>query len=96
MPSVSGTLYKGVPASITVTLNAPGKVRFFMDGKRISTCLAVIASGANSTYSAVCNFKPTITSGHTFYATITPSDNTFSSATSPKFFAYVFKRTTTR
>lgn len=95
-PSISGTLYKGVSASITVTTNAPGKVRFFMDGKRISSCLAVATTGTYSTHTATCTFKPSATSRRSFYATLTPSDNTFSSATSPKLFTYVLNRGTIR
>jgi VCBS repeat-containing protein len=95
-PTVSGTLFKGVSASITVTLNAPGKVRFFMDGKRISTCLSVATTGSNSSFSAVCNFKPSVTNRHSFYATLTPSDISFTGTTSPNLWVYVVKRATTR
>jgi hypothetical protein len=96
VPSSSGTLYKGVSASLTVTTNAPGKVRFFMDGKRISTCLAVTASGSYSSYSATCSFKPTVSNRHSFYATLTPSDVTFSGTSSPTLTTNVLKRATNR
>jgi hypothetical protein len=95
-PTVSGILYKGISASITVTTNAPGKVRFFIDGKRISNCLSVLTTGSNSSYSATCNIKPSVMGRHSFYATLTPSDITFSGTSSPSLIANVFKRTNSR
>lgn len=95
-PTLSGTLYKGVTASITVSTNAPGKVRFYVDGKRISTCLAIATTGSYSSFSATCNFKPTVTSRHYFYATLTPSDSSFLAATSPKVATNILKRASLR
>jgi VCBS repeat-containing protein len=95
-PSLSGALYKGVSATITVTTNAPGKLRFFVDGKRISTCLAVPTTGSNSSFSATCTFKPAVTGRHTYYATLIPSDITFTSGNSPTISANVMKRATGR
>lgn len=95
-PTFSGTLYKGVTATITVTVNAPGKMRFFVDGKRISSCLAVLTTGSNSSYSATCTFKPAVTGRHGFYATLSPSDVTFSGASSSSLIANIYKRTAFR
>ena len=95
-PTLSGTLYKGVSATLSVSLNAPGKVRFFMDGKRISTCLAVPTTGSNSSFSATCTFKPTVSSRHTFYATLTPSDLTFTGTSSPTVTTIILGRTNLR
>jgi hypothetical protein len=95
-PSVSGTLYKGVTGSISITANAPGKVRFFMNGKRIPTCLSVSTTGSNSSHSATCNFKPAVTGRQIFHATHTPSDTSFTGSTSQSLIAHVVKRTITR
>lgn len=95
-PSVSGSVYKGFATSLTVTVNTPGKVRFYMDGKRIANCLSVSTTGTNPNYVATCTWKPAITARHTITATFTPIDNTFSAAsTSPATF-WILKRTTTR
>jgi len=95
-PTVSGNVYKGVVISITVTLNAPGKVRFFMDGKRIASCLAVSTSGSYPNYSASCSWKPTVTARHNVTATLTPSDYSFTSSSSQVGTFWVLKRTTLR
>lgn len=95
-PSVSGNVYKGIVISLTVTVNAPGKVRFFMDGKRIANCLAVPTSGNYPNYTASCSWKPTVTARHSVVATLTPSDNTFSASTSQVGTFWVLKRTTLR
>ena len=95
-PSVPGNVYKGVVITLSVTVNSPGKVRFLMDGKRISGCLAISTSGSYPNYSASCSWKPTVTAQHRVSATLTPSDVTFSSSTSPVGSFWVLKRTTLR
>ena len=95
-PSVSGNVYKGIVTSLTVTVNTPGKVRFFMDGKRIASCLAVSTTGSYPNYTASCSWKPTVTARHTVTATLTPTDNTFSASASQVGTFWVLKRTTLR
>lgn len=95
-PAISGTAYKGVLTSLTVTVNAPGKARFFMDGKRIANCLAVSTTGSYPNYIATCNWKPAVTSRHSLTATFTPSDNTLSQVSSPAAIIWISKRTNTR
>ena len=95
-PAVSGNVYKGVVTSLTVTVNTPGKVRFFMDGKRISGCLAVSTTGSYPNYTASCSWKPTVTARHSVTATLTPTDNTFSASASQVGTFWVLKRTTLR
>lgn len=92
-PTVSGNVYKGVVTSLVVTVNAPGKVRFFMDGKRIASCLSVSTTGSYPNYSATCNWKPTVTARHTVTATLTPSDSSFASSNSQVGDFWVLKRT---
>jgi hypothetical protein len=95
-PAVSGNVYKGIVISLTVTVNAPGKVRFFMDGKRIAGCLAVSTTGSYPNYSASCSWKPAVTAKHDVTAALTPSDNTFSASTYQVGTFWVLKRTTRR
>jgi hypothetical protein len=95
-PTVSGNVYKGIVTSLTVTVNAPGKVRFFMDGKRIAGCLAVSTTGSYPNYSASCSWKPAVTAKHDVTAALTPSDNTFSASTSQVGTFWVLKRITRR
>lgn len=95
-PSVPGNVYKGVVITLSVTVNSPGKVRFFMDGKRIAGCFAISTLGSYPNYSASCSWKPAVTAQHKVSATLTPSDVTFSSSTSPVGSFWVLKRTTVR
>ena len=91
-----GNLYKGVSTSLTVTVNAPGKVRFFFDNKRIANCLAVATSGSYPNYSATCAWKPGSVNRHAISATFTPSGGTFSNASAAPKEVFILKRTTTR
>jgi hypothetical protein len=95
-PTVSGAVYKGITTTITVTSSVAGKVRFFVGGKRISTCLSRTTTGAYPNYSATCSWKPAVQNKQQLTATITPTDNTFSAATSAATEVQVVKRTTTR
>jgi serralysin len=94
--SISGTLYKGVSSPITVSSNVAGRVRFFVDGKRISTCLAISTTGNYPIYIATCNWKSPVMSRHVISATLTPTDNTFTGSTSASTEVFIKKRTTTR
>jgi hypothetical protein len=81
-PSISGTLKKGNASTITVSVNAPGFVRFFIDGKRIPGCIKVATSGSSPSYSASCTWKPAIQGLRTFTASFAPSDSTTLAANS--------------
>ena len=95
-PSLSAGAYKGVSVTISVTLNADGKVRFTANGKRIANCLAIQTTGSYPNISASCSWKPTLTGRTYIQAALTPSSNTFSAATSERLTTFVTKRTTTR
>ncbi len=95
-PTVSGSIYKGITTTITVTSSVAGKVRFFAGGKRISTCLSRTTTGSYPNYSATCSWKPAVQSKQLLTATITPTDNTFSAATSAATEVRVERRTNTR
>ena len=94
--TTSGTVYKGITTTITVTSNTPARVRFFVDGKRISTCMAVNTSGSYPNYTATCSWKPAYMSRHVLTATITPNDALFSSSTTVSNAIYIQRRTTRR
>ena len=95
-PSISGTPFKGISIATTVTVNAAGRVRFFLNGKRISNCLAVATTGSGSTHTATCNWRPSFTGRQSLTATLTPTSNTFTSVTSPALSTWVLKRSTRR
>jgi hypothetical protein len=95
-PSVSLTAFKGHTETITVTVNVAGKVRFFVGGKRISTCLARTTSGSYPSYTSTCYWKPSVTGRQSVTATFTPTDGTFSSSSSTSTEVWVQKRVSSR
>jgi VCBS repeat-containing protein len=95
-PTVSGTINKGVATTITVTINVAGKVRFFVGGKRISTCKDRTTSGTYPNNSATCSWRPAVTGRQILTATLTPTDNTFSASTSAATTVQVVRRGTVR
>jgi len=95
-PTVSGTIFKGVNTTITVTINVAGKVRFFVGNKRISTCKERTTSGSYPNNTATCTWKPAVTGRQFLTATLTPTDNTFSASTSARTEVFVVRRGTTR
>lgn len=95
-PTFSGLIYKGTSESVTVTVNMPGKVRFFIDGKRIPGCLAVSTTGSLPSITATCTWKPAVHGLRSVYATLTPSDGTTASAASPKTSLPVLRRSSSR
>jgi hypothetical protein len=95
-PTVSGSVNKGILTTITVTLNAAGKVRFFLGGKRISNCLARSTTGSYPNFSATCSWKPPVTGRQSLAASITPTDSSFSATTSPSTAVWVTKRANSR
>ena len=95
-PTVSGSLNKGISATITVTLNTDGKVRFFVGGKRISNCLARSTTGSYPSFTATCSWKPPVMGRQNLTARVTPSDGSFSATTSPSTAVLVTKRTSSR
>ena len=95
-PSVSGNIYKGVVTTISATSNVVGVIRFFLGGKRISTCKDRIASGSGQTYSATCSWKPPVTGRQLLTATLIPASSPSSPVTSSVTTSWVLRRTTTR
>jgi hypothetical protein len=95
-PTISGTPIKGIAITVTVNVNTAGKVRFFVGGKRISSCLSRPTIGTYPTLSATCSWKPAVTGRQFLTATLTPTDNTFSPSNSARSEFWVLKRTTSR
>ena len=95
-PGVIGTAYKGIITTLTVTVNAPGRVRFFLSGKKIPGCLYQATSGTYPNYTATCQWKPPVMGYQNLTAQLTPSDSSFSSSTSTIGRFWVYKRTTRR
>lgn len=95
-PTISGNAYKGISTPLTVTVNTPGKVRFFQDGKKIANCMTVTTTGTYPSFIATCNWKPTVTARRAITATFTPTDSTFSASTSAPTYIWVLKRTNLR
>jgi hypothetical protein len=95
-PSVVGLVYKGIVTTVTVTVNAPGSVRFFFAGKKIPGCLARPTTGSYPNYTATCQWKPPVTAQQTLTAELTPSDSSFSRSTSAVGTFWVLKRSTRR
>ena len=95
-PTVSGTINKGIATTITVTINVAGKVRFFVGGKRISTCKDRTTSGTYPNNTATCSWRPAVTGRQILTATLTPTDNSFGASTSAPTTVQVVRRTTSR
>jgi hypothetical protein len=92
----NATLTKGVTESVTANVNVPGKVRFFISGKRIPGCLAVSTSGTAPNLTATCNWKPAVKGSHLVHATLTPTEMAISGATSDRTKLFVSTRRSTR
>jgi hypothetical protein len=95
-PVISGLIYKGVNTSISISLNTPGRLQFFVNGKRISSCMSRATSGSYPTVTGTCSWKPAVTGPNVITAQIFPTDNTFASATSNRLQVWVLKRATRR
>jgi hypothetical protein len=95
-PTVSGTINKGIATTITVTSDVAGKVRFFVGGKRISNCLARSTTGSSPSFTATCSWKPPVTGRQSLTARITPTNSSFTTATSAATSVWVVKRSNSR
>lgn len=95
-PAISGAWKKGNSSTISVSVDAPGYVRFFIDGKRIPGCLKIATTGSSPNYSASCTWKPSFRGSRTFSASFTPSDaNTLAANSEAKVYV-ISNRTNSR
>lgn len=95
-PVIPGTVYKGIDVTLSLTVNVSSVVRFFVNGKRISTCKDRVTSGTYPNNVATCVWKPSIMGRNFVHVTASPTINGFSSSTSPSTEVWVFRRTTRR
>jgi hypothetical protein len=95
-PTFSGVINKGATESMTVTMTIPGRVRFYIGNKRIPQCLAVPTTGTAPELTATCTWKPAVQGMQSVYAVLTPTEGTFSQATSDKSLINVLKRSNNR
>lgn len=95
-PAIPGTAAKGIAISITVGVDVAGTVRFFANGKRIPNCKARVTSGSAPSLTATCSWKPATSGPTAVTATVTPTNNQFLSATSPRLNTFVVRRTNIR
>jgi hypothetical protein len=94
--AIAGSINKGVSKSISVTSNNSGKVRFFMDGKRIPNCIAISTVGSYPNFTATCLWNPAVTNRHFLSAQFTPLSNSFTTQSTPTQEVFILKRNTTR
>lgn len=95
-PSSSGELVKGISSTISVSVDSPGFVRFFMDGKRIPGCLKISTSGTSPNFTATCTWKPSVRGSRKFTASFTPSDANSLAANSTATTYFISSRTNRR
>lgn len=96
-PTLSGTPYKGLYLTISVTPSGdgsslPGKITYLIDGKRIPSCYKKTYSGTGN---STCNWKPAIMGNREVSVTFTPTNTSFTSSSSKRAF-WVYKRATNR
>jgi hypothetical protein len=92
IPTMSRTPYKGETVTSNVTVNAPGKVQFLINGKRIAECIGVATTGSYPAYTASCTWRPTIVGRQPLTAVLKPNTVTFNQATSGTQWIWVLKR----
>ena len=95
-PIYSGPITKGISESVTVTVNLSGKMRFFIDGKRIPGCVSITPSGTAPNLVATCTWKPSVSGNKVLYATFTPADGTSGVMNTVKISLPVGRRSNTR
>jgi len=95
-PSFSGSTIKGASVTISITSSVAGRARFFVNGKRIPSCLSRASTGSYPNFTVTCFWKPPVTGRQSVSASFTPTDNTFSATNSPTTIAWVGRRSTAR
>ena len=92
LPSLSGVPAKGANVTISMTIDAPSRVMFFVNGKRISTCKSRVTSGNYPNNVATCIWKPSVSGRAVITATITPTVANFSAIESAPLAVFVQRR----
>lgn len=92
LPSLSGVPAKGANVTISMTIDAPSRVMFLVNGKRISTCKSRVTSGNYPNNVATCIWKPSVSGRAVITATITPTVANFSAIESAPLAVFVQRR----
>jgi len=92
LPTLSGAPVKGVNVTISMTIDAPSRVMFLVNGKRVSTCKARVTSGNYPNNVATCVWKPSVNGRAVITATITPTVANFSAIESAPLTVFVQRR----
>jgi hypothetical protein len=92
LPTLSTAPAKGAAVTISMTIDAPSKVMFYVNGKRIPTCKAKVTSGNYPNNVATCEWKPSVSGRAIITATVTPVSGTFIAAASPPLTIFVSRR----
>ena len=96
IPIITGPSSKGTVSTITISLNTPGRLRFFANGKRIPNCLTRATVGSYPSVTGTCPWRPAVTGPNVITVQIFPADASFSSTTSSRLQVWVLKRSGTR
>jgi hypothetical protein len=96
VPSLSAAPQKGRTVTITITSDTPGKIRFFVAGKKIPNCLAQSTSGSYPSFIATCQWKPANMGYQSLRGTLTPSNLSIGQSSSPQATFLVTRRSNNR
>lgn len=95
-PTLGGAAFKGQVVVISVVSDAEGKVAFYQGEKRIPGCSSRVTSGSSSSFTATCNWKPSVHGFQRITAKLTPAINGAASPTSTALNVYVNRRISAR
>lgn len=95
-PTFSGAPSKGLASTISVNSDSAGKVRYFLNGKRIAGCLAQATTGSAPTYTSTCQWRPTTQGAQKITAQLIADVGFPSSPISSPLEVAVKRRTTSR
>lgn len=95
-PVVSDSIYKGVNTTISFTVPVTGIVRFFVNGKRISTCKDRVTSSSPPNNVATCIWKPSVQGRSVITVQLTPTSSGYIYSNPEAVVATVLARKTKR
>lgn len=96
VPTISGAVTKGGSVTISVTSDSSGKVRFFLNGKRIAGCLSQATTGSAPSFSASCTWRPSFHGSQQITAQLFTGVQGATTPTSAPLKTFVNRRSTLR
>ena len=93
--SITGSLLKGVAATITATINYAGKVTFMANGKRIAGCINKASAGSGP-ITVTCSWRPSVRGSNSLTFRVIPTAANNFSTTSASSSVMVGSRTNSR